>query len=539
MKILLVQPPVRDFFESAERLAPVGLAYIKAAVGKYIPDAAVEILDARAGRARRTTPLPPELRFLSEYYGGDDTGPFALFTQYYHFGLNYNYVAAEAANFTPDLVGISCLFSAYYAEALDTAAAIKKVLPRIPIVLGGPHASAAPESVLVGGIVDYVVMGEGERPMVELAKALAGGGAIENVPNLAWVEAGQIRFTAREPNYPVEELGAPDLSGLDPGHYRIGRRNLATVVTSRGCPHGCDFCSSKEIFGAAHRRRRTASVIDEMSERLGQGFEAFDFEDDNLASPSNAFSGLLSAIIEEFGERNLRLSAMNGINYQALDGGTLDLMRRAGFDHLNLSLVSADDALCAGHGRAGSSERFETIARLAAQVGLLTTAYQVLGLPGEDMDSMLDGLALLASLPVLIGVSPFYLTPGMALWSGKPTRERLMRARLTALGPDSPECSRRDVFTLLISARILNFLKGLELSGEVPFSEALESARSSGVRAAAGADLLDELLKTGTLRSWNKKPGPQVKMFDQGLFFRLWSRIGRLENRKGGIILLA
>lgn len=539
MRILLVSPPVRDFYESAERLAPVGLASLKAALGKWMPEAEAKILDARAGHSRRTVPLPPELAFLRDYYRIRDTGPFSTFAGYYHFGADYGHIAGEAHAFAPDLVGISCLFSAYCAEAIETARAIKMRLPGVPVVFGGPHASASPESVLGSGFVDYVIRGEGERPLAELAKALYSGAGAGSAPNLAWLESGRLQSNPQAPNYPIEELPPPDYSDLDPDLYRIGRRRLATVVTSRGCPHSCDFCSAREVFGTVHRRRPAASIIAEMGRMVAEGYSAFDFEDDNLTTPPAAFHELLEAIIAEFGERALHFSAMNGVNYQTLDAPTLSLMRRAGFNHLNLSLVSADEGLCRAHGRIGSREKFSKVARLAADMGFLTTAYLILGLPGEPLESMLDGLAFLAGLPVLIGVSPFYLTPGMALWSGEATRERLMRARLAALGPDTPGCSRRDVYTLFISARIINFLKGLDAQDGASLGEAIGRAAALGGRLAAGAELLQKLLETGVLRSWSGGISLELEKFDGDLFTRLRRRIGRLENRRGDAILLA
>ena len=139
MKVLLIQPPVQDFYETKIRLQPIGLAYLKAVVKKYLPSVEIKIIDYHHGHGRKSIPLPAELKYLRDFYPYPDKSPFALFYHYYHFGADFERIATEVAAENPDLVGISCLFSAYYLETLATAHAIKAKLD-VPIVIGGAHA---------------------------------------------------------------------------------------------------------------------------------------------------------------------------------------------------------------------------------------------------------------------------------------------------------------------------------------------------------------------------------------------------------------
>ncbi len=109
MKIVLVQPPIRDFYDTDIRLQPIGLCYIKSAINKYLPEADVLIRDYHAGYSRKTVPLPEELSFLKEYYPVADKSPFSTFHQYYHFGESFDRIEAEINDIAPDLVGISSL----------------------------------------------------------------------------------------------------------------------------------------------------------------------------------------------------------------------------------------------------------------------------------------------------------------------------------------------------------------------------------------------------------------------------------------------
>ena len=158
-KLLLIQPPIRDFYDTEMRLQPIGLAYLKAAVLRHLPDWDVKIIDFHRGHGRQTVTLPAELRDLRAYYPFADASPFCGFHEFFHFGAAYPLIAERVAAEAPDLVGLSCLFSPYYREVLETAAAIKGRL-NIPIVVGGSHVSAHPESILENPAIDFVIRGE-------------------------------------------------------------------------------------------------------------------------------------------------------------------------------------------------------------------------------------------------------------------------------------------------------------------------------------------------------------------------------------------
>ena len=75
MKVLLIQPPIQDFYDTDVRLQPIGLCYIKAAVRKFLPDVDILIKDYHGGCGRRTVAIPKELRYLTEYYPAADKSP--------------------------------------------------------------------------------------------------------------------------------------------------------------------------------------------------------------------------------------------------------------------------------------------------------------------------------------------------------------------------------------------------------------------------------------------------------------------------------
>src|SRR3989338_256016 len=128
MKLLLLQPPIQDFYDTDIRLQPLGLAYLKSAVRKFLPGVEVVVKDYHQGWGRRTVALPRELAYLRDFYPCPDESPFSSFHQYYHFGADFEDLADDVAREKPDLVGISSLFSPYYREAMRAAEVVKNRL---------------------------------------------------------------------------------------------------------------------------------------------------------------------------------------------------------------------------------------------------------------------------------------------------------------------------------------------------------------------------------------------------------------------------
>src|SRR3989304_5141827 len=104
MKILLVQPPIRDFYRTSIRTQPLGLAYLGAALKSHGHE--VEILDCQT-KGKRSIALPPELSYLRDFYPFDDRSPFKLYTGYYHFGMEWDGIRGTIENSRADVFGIS------------------------------------------------------------------------------------------------------------------------------------------------------------------------------------------------------------------------------------------------------------------------------------------------------------------------------------------------------------------------------------------------------------------------------------------------
>lgn len=501
MKVLLIQPPMEDFYETPIRRQPLGLAYLAASLRERGHE--VEILDCRTDRKERI-PTPPELSYLEGFYPFDDESPFKLYSGYYHFGLGWDEIRKTIETSSAQVFGISSSFTSYHPEALRIAQMIKEGSERGVVVMGGAHVSCDPEGVLASPWVDYIVVGEGEERLPLLLDGIEKGARPKRmeIEGIGYRDGGRIilhplsRFID-----PLDRLPFPARELLDLDRYRLRRKRLAMVLTSRGCPHRCAYCSSHLILGPSFRTRSSENVLQEMKDcRDRLGIEGFDFEDDNLTFDRARAKKLLQGIVETFGERNLELFAMNGISFASLDRELMDLMKRAGFRTLNLSLVSADSPLQKKMGRPADVRAFDEILRIGEQIGLQVIAYGIFGLPDQTIEGMVETLLYLTSRRVLIGPSIYYPTPGTTLFTF--CRERgilppnLIQWRSSAFPIETEAFDRQDLATLFRLTRVINFVKGRIDLGYIP-----EGIRwgdlAKSVKKQRGTFLLDPLPPRG------------------------------------------
>ena len=279
---------------------------------------------------------------------------------------------------------------------------------------------------------------------------------------------------------------------------------MTFMITSRSCPHKCSFCSVHTTFGTNYRRRSLENVLEEIELRYEQGYRVIDFEDDNLTYYKPTFKELCRRLIARFPGREMEFVAMNGISYLSLDDELLELMYHAGFSHLNLALVSSDKTVRETTKRPHTLEAYLKVVTKAHRLGFKIVSYQILGLPNESLDSMIQTLAFNARLPVLLGASPFYRTPNSPIARGLDLTEAdFVQARLTALAIETENFKRDDIYTLFVTTRILNFLKGLPIADDISVLELMAQSWSDA-RIRMGFQLLRQLASTERLCAWTR-----------------------------------
>ena len=471
--ILLIQPPIRDFYLTAKRTIPYGLASIAAAL--MDSGFSVSILDALANAKSRVRDLPDEMGYLQPYYGRPDLSPFALFHQFRHFGYSFETIGKKAGDSGAFLVGISSLFTPYVNEAIRTAEVVKARLPNAKIVLGGHHPGAMPQSVLDSAAVDFVVRGEGEVAMPMLARAVADGERHDAIPGLGFKNQDgtlQINPAAR-----MEDLDAyplPAVQLIDHNFYSRKTGGSAVIVASRGCPLKCSYCCFGDQADQSFRIRSVDSVISEMALFAAHNDTGLiDFEDENLALNRRWFLRLLRTMADRFGESRFELRAMNGLYPPSIDEEVVGAMKVAGFKTLNLSLGSTCKSQLDRFNRADVCRAFDRALELAEQYDLSAVGYVICAAPFQHVEDSISDLLFMAARRVLAGVSVFYPAPGSRDYESCQQQgilpEHFSCMRSSAL-PLSHTTSRTETVTLLRLARILNFMKSLVDKG-IPISK--------------------------------------------------------------------
>jgi anaerobic magnesium-protoporphyrin IX monomethyl ester cyclase len=465
MKILLIQPPIRDFYQTSIRTQPIGLAYLAASLKTHGHE--VEILDCQVGK-KKLIPIPPELSYLKDFYPFNDESPFKLYTGYYHFGMGWEEIKKKIQDSKADVFGISSSFTPYHGEASEISRIIKEWNGKRIVVTGGAHVSCDPEGVLRSPYVDYAVMGEGEIrfPLLLEQIEMGKGENIEKIDGIAYRKNGKIQINPLQ-NFiqHLDSLPHPARELLDLDRYQMRKRRSTMLITSRGCPHGCAYCSTQLVMGTSFRARTPEAILKEMVSCQKQyAIQIFDIEDDNFTFDQERANRLMSLVIENFGEGKVELTAMNGVSFASLDEELLRLMKRAGFHTINLSYVSVDPSTKERMKRPKPPTEFDKILENAVQVGLNVVAYAILGMPGQTIEEMVDTLIYLMGKRVLIGPSIYYPAPGTPLFE-RCKKEGILppylsQWRSSAFPIETKEFNRLELLTLFRLARVINFVKG-------------------------------------------------------------------------------
>jgi len=327
----------------------------------------------------------------------EEPKPHDIGNGWYHFGLTFHEIERRLERTHPDVVCISTMFSNLAEMSRQIAKIAKTMYPDVPIVHGGVHPTVLPSAVLNDGYADFVVLGEGERTLVELLNALDGTGNVEKVKGIAWrVANGAIKFSPqRETSRELDELPFPARHLIDLKKYwacsphiatRM-RREYANMITSRGCPYQCVFCSVHTIAGRTWRSRSPANVVSEIEELYNRfGVREIHFEDDNLSLRPDRLSMICDLIVER--GLDIRWTTPNGVHANHLSRSLLKNMKRSGCYAICIGVENGDQNFLQKVIRKHLDlNRVRQVLGWCKELNLFCTGFFILGIPGEDFRS--------------------------------------------------------------------------------------------------------------------------------------------------------
>ena len=298
-------------------------------------------------------------------------------------------IARLAAAYAPDLVGLP-LLAETAPQVYRIVEAIHRASPRARFVLGGPTASAWPEWTLKNfECVDYVISGEGERPLVKLCHVLDGRARADEVQGLSWRECFSIRHTppaAYERNVdafptPAREVVADAYERKKYYTLLVRERPTDTITTTRGCPFRCAFCYNTSV---AYRKRSREGVMDELVGIYERGIRHVEFVDDNFTLDRKHAMGILSAIIKE----RMRIQIVIKSRVNAVNPELLRLAKRAGVYQVSYGMESGVQAMLDRMRKGVKVADNERANRLTKDAGINSHSSWFFGYPGETPETI-------------------------------------------------------------------------------------------------------------------------------------------------------
>jgi magnesium-protoporphyrin IX monomethyl ester (oxidative) cyclase len=322
------------------------------------------------------------------------------------FGTPFDRIREYVRQAKPDLIGITVPFTAQFENARMVSTICREVFPEVPVIMGGPDPSVRYRQILEEGHCDYCVVGEGEDTLREVITRFNSGEPLDRIPGLACRREGEIRFEPRRAIMDLDRLPLPAYDLIDVNEYLESRylyRNRSfihhhsmSIITSRGCPYNCVFCSIRLHMGRAYRHHSAEYVLNHLKlciERFG--IRSFHFEDDNLSMNRKRFEAILDSIIGS--GLNIRWDTPNGIRADTLDYDILKKVKRSGCRQLTLAFESGSQRVLDEVIRKKTSlEYMIKVAGMCHDLKLLANAFYVIGFPGETIREMEEttGLAL-------------------------------------------------------------------------------------------------------------------------------------------------
>lgn len=353
MKVLFVNPPqTASKYKFMGVIAPpLGIAYMAGVLQENNID--VEILDASA----------------------ED--------------MDFKDVEKELLKRKPDLVALTAL-TPTIGRALETAQVVKETLPDSIVVMGGYHPTFNFIETLEDENVDIVIRGEGEYIMLNLVQALENQSSLHDVKGIVFEDKNSKEIVVN-PEAPLiqdlDELPFPALNLLPMKKYRLldMDTHMTTMITTRGCPMQCSFCSSAAMHGKKIRERSVENIVDEIEYlKTNYDIDTIAFMDDTFTLKKRK----VMAICDEILKRNIEIMWGCTSRVDTLDEKLLKKMKEAGCITIFIGVESADQQQLDNMCKSTTIAKIENAFKIAHKLKIRTIASVALGMPGDTKEIM-------------------------------------------------------------------------------------------------------------------------------------------------------
>lgn len=319
----------------------------------------------------------------------------------YTLGHGYDEIKDIILNFSPDIVGVSSVTIRIY-DANYICSIAKEIDDHIITAIGGPHAISIPSDLIHYPNTDIFVVEEGEISFLELCRAIYDQTEWHSIAGIAYKKEGQIIVNRKRGMVAdLDTIPFPDLSLLsnlenyNPKPHWAKSGHFSTIISSRGCPYNCSFCSLTSNQGSKYRFRSPENIIEEIIELKKIGVDAVAFRDSTFATNKQRVIDFCNLMIKE----KLALSWSCNGRANELELELLMLMKKAGCYNICFGIEHGNNELLWKHKRLTKEQVIKAV-KLARQAGIDVFGFFMLGMPEEDMSTLQETIDFAKSLPL-------------------------------------------------------------------------------------------------------------------------------------------
>lgn len=288
----------------------------------------------------------------------------------------------------PQIIGFSCM-TPRIPISVETAAICKRISSDVITIVGGPHATGDPVSVLRFPSIDYAIIGEGEGALLELMSKLEAGEDVSGVPNLVLRIGDSVKVNPARPFVEnLDELPFPAWDLLPINLYKdpaLFKGVFMGIISSRGCLWNCSFCASPLMWRRKLRMRSAENVVEELKKLVKDyNITNFQFYDDNFTQDRRRVLRICELIKKEGLNINFRASLRaDAVHYDAMEA-----LKNAGCSAVFLGVESGDEDILKQIRKGLSKDQIRSAVAILKKVKIPIIASYMIGHPGDTHDSI-------------------------------------------------------------------------------------------------------------------------------------------------------
>jgi len=288
----------------------------------------------------------------------------------------------------PDYI-IVCTATITFSSDVYVVKEVKKALPDTKVIFIGTHVTTMPKPTLKEEAVDYVIVGEPDFILRDVINALEDKEDIEKIRGVAFRKNGEIIITGMghtidnldDVPFPAREL-IPNAEYFNPVAKRLP---YTTMLSSRGCPALCTFCSAVTLYGHKFRARSPKNVVDEIEQCVKElGIREVFFRDETFTfNKKRAIE-----ICKEMIDRKIDITFIINSRVNTVDDDTLYWLKKAGCHLIKFGVESGSQQILDNIKKGEKLETIRNAYKMCKKIGFETWAFFILGLPGETKDTI-------------------------------------------------------------------------------------------------------------------------------------------------------